>query len=422
MRGKMSKDSTSPWSAPTTRPAVGTDAWMQSLLASAGEKGTLRTLVLPDTQSASPLPAISFVSNDYLCLARHPKLRERALAFMEAYGAGSRASRLIGGNLPIHEALETKIAKTKGTEAALVFASGFQTNAQVLQTLFRHPNPLQSHRLDQGAQPIVLCDRLCHASIYQGLANTAAKVVRFQHNDMDHLKSLLQRYHDHAVCWIIVESVYSMDGDQAPLDTLIALKHRYGARLYVDEAHATGVLGHHGYGLAADFPGSIDIVMGTFGKALGGYGAYCAISLLIRDFLINFCPGFIFTTALPPAVIGAADAAWDLVPSLDTARQHLQALANYARNKLEALRPGATLQSTTQIIPWVEGEAVATVALSRHLKSRGIDARAIRPPTVPQGACRLRIALNANHTPSDIDRLTTALADNRALMDTPVHA
>ena len=207
---------------------------------------------------------------------------------------------------------------------------------------------------------------------------------------------------------VLVESVYSMDGDCADLAGLIALCQRYGAFLYVDEAHATGVFGQDGGGLASQYPGQIDLVMGTFGKALGSFGAYVAGSRVLIDYLINRCSGFIYSTALPPPVLGAIGAALSLLPTLEPARQQLLQLASQVRDKLAA-RGYQTGQSCTQIVPLLVGGEGEALRLSHQFRQAGIIAPAIRPPTVPPNQSRLRLALTAAHQPQDLDRLWQAL-------------
>nr|WP_246448693.1 8-amino-7-oxononanoate synthase [Novosphingobium flavum] len=338
---------------------------------------------------------IDFSSNDYLGLARHPLLAGRAGEWAARLGAGSGASRLVTGTREAHLALEAKIAAFKGTEAALLFASGWQANAAALPAL-----------LAAAPGAAVFSDRLVHASFHAGLA--AARQHRFRHNDLAHLEQLLDsRGRDAPARLILVESVYSMDGDRADLAALADIARRRDAFLFVDEAHATGVLGPQGKGLSAGIAG-IDCVMGTFSKALGSFGAYVAGSRRLCDWLVNACSGFIFTTAPPPAVLGAIDAALDLVPTMDTERAHLAALAERLRTGLAA-QGYDSLGSTTQIVPALVGAEDDALALSARLAEAGLLAAAIRPPTVPAGTSRLRLALSAAHGAGDIDVLLAAL-------------
>jgi 8-amino-7-oxononanoate synthase len=245
---------------------------------------------------------LNFSSNNYLGLANHPDLAAAAKDAIDRYGCGSGASRLISGNMTLHEELEAKLAEFKGTEAALVFNSGFQANTGVLSTLAREDDAIFS-------------DALNHASIIDGCRLSRAKTVIYAHCDLDNLEDVLKRAAHARRKLIVTESIFSMDGDQAPLAGIIDLAERYGASVMVDEAHATGLFGALGAGVVAKLGlgDRVLVQMGTLGKALGGFGAYVAGSRPLRDLLINRCRSFIFTTSLPPAVMAMALAAIDLV-------------------------------------------------------------------------------------------------------------
>ncbi|GAM04937.1 8-amino-7-oxononanoate synthase [Novosphingobium sp. MBES04] len=381
------------------------DPFLTQALARIDTAGQRRTLRPAHLEGAGRIvraerTLVDFSSNDYLGLARHPELRARAIAWTQRLGTGSGASRLVTGTSAEQLALEAQIARFKHTEAALVFASGWQANATVIPALL-------------AAVPgcVVFTDRLIHASMHAGLASAGVRQVRFRHNDLDHLETLLESKGREAPARLILtESVFSMDGDRADLARLADIAQRHEAALYVDEAHATGVLGPGGAGLTGEVPGRIDLVMGTFSKALGGFGAYVAGSRVLIDYLVNAASGFIFTTAPPPAVLGAIDAALDLVPSLDAERAHLAALGDRLREGLSALGLDCGA-SSTQIVPAVIGPEAETLALSARLDTAGFLVSAIRPPTVPPGSSRLRIALRAAHSFDDIDALLTALKD-----------
>lgn len=232
---------------------------------------------------------INFASNDYLGLSHHERVKRGAIDFVERYGAGATASRLLGGNLSVYERIERKLAVLKGTEAALILPTGFQTNSTVLPTL-------------AGANSIIACDRLSHNSLLQGASGGKSRWFRFNHNDCSDLIARLRlRYNqsEHGNVWIVTESVFGMDGDLAPLTEISEIASEFGATIFLDEAHACGVLGASGMGFAEGLPNVIS--MGTFGKGLGSFGAYVACSQQVRDYLINFAPGFIYSTALPPA-------------------------------------------------------------------------------------------------------------------------
>ncbi|HTH96855.1 MAG TPA: 8-amino-7-oxononanoate synthase [Stellaceae bacterium] len=345
---------------------------------------------------------VNFSGNDYLGLSQRAELRERAADWALRWGAGSGASRLVSGTLDLHKAVEAKLAGFKGTEAALIFNSGWQANASILAAL--------TQRDVLGDDALVFCDRLNHASLHHGCQAAGLRQIRFRHNDLGHLESLLNQHAGRVGRrFIVTESVFSMDGDQADIAGLAALAERFDAFLYVDEAHATGVLGPQGGGLSATVPrGAVDLVMGTFSKAFGSFGGYVAGSKMLCDHLVNHVSGFIYTTALPPAVLGAIDAALDLVPAMDAERAHLQILAGQLRGALDDLRiPYAG--STTQIVPAVLGSAEAVLQASAELAEAGFLGGAIRPPTVPTGTARLRFSLSAAHGAEDVVSLCRTL-------------
>ncbi len=345
---------------------------------------------------------IDLSSNDYLGLSQHPALIGRAREWGARYGVGSGASRLVRGTLPLHEQVEAKLARLKGAEAALVLATGWQANAAVVPALLRAAS--------REAPPVVFADALIHASLHHGCWTAGIKPIRYRHNDLGHLEALMDEHASgHGRRFILTESVFSMDGDVADIAGLAEIAEQRDAFLYLDEAHATGVLGPNGAGLAGLAPGRIDLVMGTFSKALGGFGAYVAGSRTLCEFLVNACSGLIYTTAPPPPVLGAMDAALDLLPQMDAERAHLQALADRLRRGLQRLGVD-TLASTTQIVPAVVGGELEAEELSRRLEEGGVLAVAIRPPTVPEGQSRLRLALTAGHTAVDVDRVLELMA------------
>lgn len=338
--------------------------------------------------------------NDYLGLSRHPMLIERSREWASRHGAGAGASRLVTGTSSLHRRVEERLASFKGCEAALLFASGWQANASVLPALFK--------AVSGSGEPLVFADRLNHASLHQGCLAASVRQIRFRHNDLDHLEALLaDRTGRPGARFILTESVFSMDGDRADVARLSAIADRHGAFLYLDEAHATGVLGPQGRGLSAGVDG-IDCVMGTFSKALGGFGAYVAGSRRLCDYLLNTCSGFIHTTALPPAVLGAIDAALELVPGMDAERAHLASQAERLRRALYGLGV-QTAGSASQIVPAILGSAERAVAVSGALERGGVLGVAIRPPTVPMGSARIRFALSAVHDEPAIDRLIALL-------------
>ncbi len=337
---------------------------------------------------------VNFSSNDYLGLASHPLVRARAIEFVEHYGAGAGAARLVCGSQPGFAQVEQTLAKLKQTERALVLNSGYQANVSLLPAL-----------VDRRA--LILLDRRCHNSLVQGAILGRCRVRRYRHGDLDHLGTLLaESAATHSRRVIVTESVFSMDGDVSDIDALVELAAAFDALLVIDEAHATGVLGERGMGLTCGK--AVDLCVGTFGKALGSFGAYVACGEKLWEYLVNCCPGFIYTTALPPAVLGAVDAALELVPQMDAQRQTLLAHAQYLRNALRA-QGWDTGAATAQIVPLMVGAEGEALALNAYLEENGVLAVAIRPPTVEPGRARVRLALSALHQPSDLDRLVELL-------------
>ncbi|MHB8708994.1 MAG: 8-amino-7-oxononanoate synthase [Desulfuromonadales bacterium] len=335
-------------------------------------------------------------SNNYLGLAGHPALLEAAAAATWRFGAGSGASRLVSGTLPPHAQLEERLAAFKGSEAALLFNSGFAANTGILQGLF-------------GPDDIIFSDELNHASLIDGCRLSRARTVVYPHRDLQTLERLLMAEAPHRKGrWLIVtDGVFSMDGDIAPLVALCDLKERFDALLMVDDAHGTGVLGASGRGTAEHLGclGRIDLQMGTLGKALGCAGAYLAAPRVVIDTLINRSRPFIFSTSLPPAVPAAAMAALDIVASVEgeQLRNHLQRNREQFTGHLHEAGLDL-LTSATQIVPVLVGEPAPTMTITRRLLDDGIFLQGIRPPTVPEGTCRLRATVMATHDPMDLER------------------
>lgn len=364
-------------------------------------QGRLRVLRTQDA-GAHPMVGlegrelVNFSSNDYLGLASHPLLIERGQAFAQRFGAGARASRLVCGNHPGYGPVEEKLAHLKGTEAALVFNSGFQANVSVLSALAKRGD-------------LILTDRLIHNSLIQGALLSGAKFRRFRHNDLEHLRQVLEETRvspPNGLIFIVLETVYSMDGDKPDLQAAKALAEKYGALLVLDEAHATGVMGPNGMGLSVGL--GADLVIGTFGKGLGSFGAYLAGSRELMDYLVNFCAGLIYTTALPPYILGSIDAALELVPQMDSAREHLTHLGQRLRQGLSE-RGLDCLDSDSQIVPLLVGKDQKALDLAQFLESQGYLGMAIRPPTVEPGKARIRLALSAAHQQEQVDGLLDSL-------------
>jgi 8-amino-7-oxononanoate synthase len=360
-----------------------------------------RTLRLTE-QPAEPVAyregrrLVNLSSNNYLGLAGHPALIEAA-ARGAARGAGSGSSRLVAGNDPETAALEEQIAAFKGSEAALLVGSGYLANVGVLAAL-------------AGRDTAVFSDHSNHASIVDGVRLSGAPARRYRHLDLDHLEQLLQGS-SAARKLIVSDSVFSMDGDTAPLDGLVELKKRYGALLVLDDAHAGGVFGPNGEGWAHELglADEIDLTVGTFSKAFGVYGAYVAASRALVDQLVSTCRTLIYSTALPPAVVSAISVSIDLVRDANERRQALRAKSERFRSRLQELGFD-TGASSTQIVPALVGSSERALELAQALEEKGVLAVAIRPPTVPVGAARIRFSLMATHADEDLELALGALA------------
>jgi 8-amino-7-oxononanoate synthase len=329
---------------------------------------------------------LNLSSNDYLGLAQDPRLISAAQAAAAEWGAGAGASRLVVGHLALHEAVEARLAAFKGTEAAVIFPTGYMANVGTIAALM-------------GPGDVIFSDRLNHASIYDGIKLSGAILQRFPHRDLNRLEQLLQQAGAARRRLIVTDSVFSVDGDVAPLADLVALKAQYGAWLMIDEAHATGVLGLRGAGLAEalGLTRAVDIHMGTFSKALGSQGGYVAGDRRLVDYLHNRARSFIYSTALAPMVLGAIDQAMKIVEQEPERRLFLQRESEAFRQAL--LAAGLDLLgSATQIIPVLVGENDRTLEFAAALQDQGLMAVALRPPTVPPGRARVRFSLSAGHS------------------------
>ena len=344
---------------------------------------------------------LDFSTNDYLGLSRNSEILNAGIVAAQQYGIGSTGSRLLSGNNELFESLEALIAKN--TESALIFNTGFQTNLSVLSSL------LDSKIL--ASKPIVFFDKLNHASLYQAISLSHPELVRFRHNDMEHLSSLLIKYeNDNRPKFIVTETVFGMDGTILPIETIVSLAKKYKTFLYLDEAHATGIYGPHGYGLSTniDLTGIPFVIMGTFSKALGCSGGYVACDQILKDYLINKAQGFIYSTANSPFVIGASYKAWEIIRDLNKEREQLFSLSAILRNKLMNL--GFDIgASASHIIPIICKEEKLAIKITEKLFQKKIIVSCIRPPTVPLNSARIRIALNSNHKKSDIEQLLQIL-------------
>lgn len=343
---------------------------------------------------------LDFSSNDYLGLAAHPAIQKKAIEYIQKLGNGSTASRLITGSYSAFQDIENKIASLKGTEAALILNSGYQANVTIIPAL-------------ANRHSVILSDRLNHNSLIQGARLSQATIKRFHHNDMEHLETLLKKSQNFGRILVVTESVFSMDGDQSDIDYLVDLTTQYNAILMVDEAHATGVFGKQGMGLTAHK--SVDLTLGTFGKALGSFGAYVGCSEQMKSYLINCCHGFIYSTALPPAVLGSIDAALDLIVQYEEERKTFLAKADFLREALQTMGFD-TGASSTHIIPILLGSESKTLQMADYLLDKKIFAIAIRPPTVEKGKSRIRLSLSAVHTWEDIHYLIKVLQKSPSVL------
>ena len=356
------------------------------------EVSRLRSLCTPT--------GIDFSSNDYLALADSERLKAAVGAAVErGVSVGSGGSRLLRGNHPEHERLEMEAANFFGCESTLFMASGYAANSALLSTLPQRGD-------------IIFYDELIHASAHEGMRFARAETRSIAHNDVQAFADVLRHWQDNSAAgtpWVSVETLYSMDGDRAPLTDLLELADRYGAVLYADDAHATGVWGEGGRGLAADLDGRTNtIVLRTCGKALGCEGALLCGPTIMRDHLVNRARGFIFSTAPSPLMAACVREALKIVTEEPERREGLASLVNYAGERLTSL---GVEKTGSQIMPLVLGSEVRTMAAAERLQRRGFDVRGIRPPTVPQGSSRLRISLTLNVVRDEIDALGGALEE-----------
>jgi 8-amino-7-oxononanoate synthase len=336
-------------------------------------------------------------SNDYLSLAGHPALREAAAEAAERWGAGAGASRLVSGNMTIHRELELELAEFKGHDSCVLFGSGFLANTGVIAAL-------------AGPGDVVLSDALNHASIIDGCRQSRAETIVYEHCDLDSLTAGLERTGGRRRL-IVTDAVFSMDGDLAPLEGIVELAQRHGARVVVDEAHATGVIGPGGRGLVAalGLERSVDVVVGTLSKALGSYGAFACCDRTMAEFLINRARTLIFSTALPPPSVMAARAALRIVREQPELVERARHNARLLREELATLA-FAVPDGETPIIPLIVGDPHDATALSEAALQRGVFVQAIRPPTVPDGTSRLRVVTTAGHAGDDLRKAARVLA------------
>lgn len=348
---------------------------------------------------------LNLSGNDYLGLGANSELVAQFYrhldsdSVLEQFGPGASASRLMTGNSGLYARLESRLAELYGTEAVVVFNSGYHCNTGILPAL-------------TGKEDLILADKLCHASLIDGMRLARAKTVRYPHLDYDRLENILQRQrHRHGQVFIVTESIFSMDGDRVDLLRLIALKNRFQCALYLDEAHAVGVLGPQGLGLAEEegVAGEIELLIGTFGKALAGLGGFAACSGVTAQYLVNRARPLIYSTALPPVCLNWLLFVLERIPGMKKERSSLQRLADNVRKGLVKL--GLTVGGSSHIIPVVLGESNRTLLAADRLRERGYWVTAVRPPTVPVHSARLRLSLSAAMDPEDLAQLPAQILE-----------
>ena len=345
---------------------------------------------------------LNLSSNDYLGLAVDERLREEFfdLIPISEQRMSSSSSRLLTGNFPEYEQLEQALSQLFENRSALLFNSGYHMNIGILPALC-------------DSKTLILADKLVHASLIDGMRLSTAQYVRYRHNDLNHLDALLKKYQADQTferIIIVTESIFSMDGDEADLAALVALKKQYSnVMLYVDEAHAIGVRGKQGLGIVeqAHVIQDVDFIVGTFGKALASVGAYLICDPIIRDFLINKMRPLIFSTAQPPMCMAWSNFILQKVVKMNDQREYLKALSHSLNTQI--LAKNYDCPSSSQIVPVIVGDSIQTVALAHEMQKAGFYIMPVRPPTVPQGASRLRICLNTRIDQHDLDRLVSLL-------------
>jgi 8-amino-7-oxononanoate synthase len=352
-------------------------------------------------------PVLLLCSNNYLGLSDHPRVRQAAAEAAMRWGVGAGASRLISGNMKLHRRLEERLAEFKGYEAALLFGSGYLANSGAIAALARNGE-------------VIFSDEFNHASIIDGCRLARAETFVYRHTDLEHLEWGLRQARGRGAL-IVTDGVFSMDGDVAPIEGLLRLARRHDCRLMVDEAHATGALGPGGRGsvAAAGLTGEVDLVMGTLGKALGGYGAYVCASAEVVEYLVNTARSFIFSTAPAPPAVAAGLAALELLESHPHRVERLRTNAAAIREALaeEGLALGP---SETQVVPVMVGDADIAMRLCERALERGVFAQGIRPPTVAEGTSRLRITVMATHRAAELAHAAKQIAGAARELGLPV--
>ncbi len=380
--------------------------WLQSEIDKLHQQGLFRS-----RRNVTPLPdgycevdgerLLNFSSNDYLGLAGDARLIDAAKASLENYGVGARASALISGRTSEHERLEQRLATFEETEAALLFPTGYAANVGVLTAM-----------VNDDSDAVIFCDRLNHASLIDGCRLSKAKFKVYRHDDLTKLKRTLEKIPLSTKKLIVTDTIFSMDGDAAPLKELHELANHYQATLILDEAHATGLFGKSGRGMAElmGIESSNVIRIGTLSKAIGCMGGFVVGSQLLIDWFWNRSRSQIFSTALPPSICAAASVAIDIIESEPFRRETVLSLTEYLRNKLIAAGLQTIPNGIAPIVPVLLDDPQRAVEVSQQLQTAGFLVPAIRPPTVPQGTSRLRISLSTLHTKKDVDLLLDVLS------------
>ena len=375
---------------------MSTESWMDGVLHEWEEKQQMRHLRVYPQAGGKYVEAgrtiLNFSSNDYLGLSHHPTVIDTSRRALESFGSGAAASRLVTGNLPLHEELEARLAFFKGYPQALLFGSGFLANTGIVPSV-------------AGKDDHVFADKLVHASLIDAIVLSRATLHRFHHNDPEHLAELLNKTAGPGRRLVITESVFSMDGDLAPLREIARIAADHEAMLLVDEAHATGVFGPGGSGLVRELglESAVNLSMATLSKAMGGYGGFVACSEKMKTLLVNRARSFIYSTALPPAVLGAALGALDVLKEWPDLGAQLLKRASDFRTRLRAAGLN-TMDSESQIIPVLVGDNAKALSLSKRLRDDGLMAVAIRPPTVPAGSARIRLSITMMHSNEDLEQ------------------
>lgn len=348
---------------------------------------------------------LNFSSNDYLALSGNDRVIERAHQALNEHGSAAGGSRLICGDHPLYQRLEEELADWKDRESALVFGSGYLTNIGLISSV-------------TTGRDLILHDELAHRCLLEGARLSEADVDSFSHNDLDELETQLQsNQSDYDAVLVLLEGIYSMDGDRVPLQSVVDLVDRHGAWLLVDEAHSAGVWGPGGSGLTPSVDGTVEIGMGTLSKAFGGYGGYVVGSSRLKDYLVNRAPSFIYSTGLPPAVVAGNLAALEIIRKDDSRREQLKQRVTRLIDWMEG-KDIPHPRPASQVVPLITGSVEDTVEAGDVLRELGIYAVPIRYPTVPRNQGRVRFSLRADHRSDDIDQLTEAIdeLDERSLL------